>query len=221
MANKEIVQHSYSALNTFETCPRQYFHLKVKKDVKGSFSADSNYGLDVHKSFEDRMLKDKKLPLDLQHHEKIMAKVAAAPGEASPEQKLAINRNFEPTGFFDSDVWLRSIVDYTKATDKTCLVIDWKTGKMKSDFDQVSLCTATMSCFLPEVEKYTAAYYWTKEKRFTSIKLAKEELPNVWNEFLPRLERVEKAAKEDDFPTKPNGLCKKYCPVKQCKYNGV
>jgi hypothetical protein len=221
MSKREPVQHSFSALNTFETCPRKYFHLKVKKDVQESFSGASNYGLDVHKSFEDRLLKGKKLPLDLLHHEPVMKKVEAAPGEQSPEQKLAINRNFEPTGFFDSDVWLRTIIDYTKMTEGACLIIDWKTGKMKSDFDQVSLCAAVFSCFIPSVEKYTAAYYWAKEKRLTRIKMTKDEIPGVWAEFLPRLERVETAVKEDDFPCKPNGLCKKYCPVKQCKYNGL
>lgn len=212
---------SYSALTLFETCPKKYWHERVKKDIKGTTSSVGDYGLEAHKHFENRLLKGKSLPLDLQHHERVLAKIAEAPGEGMPEQKLALNANFEPTGFFDKDVWVRVIIDYVKQNGKVALIIDHKFGKMKSDFDQVELCAAAFSCFRPEVEVYKASYYWAKEKKLTSTTVHLAEVPHIWERYLDRVHVMDEAAKRDEYPAKPNGLCRRYCPVKSCPYNGV
>jgi hypothetical protein len=214
------VQHSFSSLQTFEICPKKYFHEKVKKDYKQTRSDVGDYGLEAHKAFEVRLLRGKKLPMDLQHHEKNLAKIAAAPGEGMPEQKLAINTNFEPTGYFDDDVWLRSVVDYAKVNGPRCLIIDHKFGKMKEGFDQVELSTAVFSCYNTDVERYTTAYYWAKAKKLVAKRITVKDIPMIWEGFLPRFERINLAHKNSEFPAKPNGLCKRYCPVKSCPYNG-
>ena len=74
---------SYSALTSFETCPKQYWHYRIKRDVKESKSQATDYGTEVHKCFENRLIKGKKLPLDLRHHEPVMAKLEVAPGDGS------------------------------------------------------------------------------------------------------------------------------------------
>lgn len=215
-----MIAWSFSALQTFETCPKKYWHEKIKKDVRQSKSTVGDYGIEAHKAFENRLLKGRDLPLDLQHHEPVLAKIAAAPGQGMPEQKLAINRDFQPTGFFDKDVWLRAIIDYAKLNDNVCLLIDHKFGKMKDDFDQVELLAATFSCFKPEVELYSAAYYWAKEKKLTRKKITQGDLPEIWEKFIKRQERLQLAVKHDEFPANPNGLCRRYCAVKSCPYNG-
>lgn len=212
---------SYSALTLFETCPKKYWHEKVKRDVKDQPNQVTNYGLEGHKHFENKLLKGTKLPMDLQHHEAVLDRIRAAPGEGLPEQKLAITRDFAPTGFFDDDVWLRSIIDYAKVNGKACLIIDHKFGRMRPGFDQVKLCAAVFSCFKPEIETYSAAYYWAKEKKLTRTKVLKDDVPGIWAEFIERSDRIDEAVAHDEFPAKPNGLCKRYCAVKSCPYNGV
>ena len=214
------IQHSFSALTTFEQCPKKYYHLKIAKDVKDSMSSAGDYGVSGHKHFENRLLKGTKLPMDLVHHEPVLSKLANARGEGLPEQKLAINKDFQPTGFFDRDVWLRAVIDYVKIDGETAIIVDHKFGKMKDDFTQVRLCAAVFSCFEPRVKDYHAAYYWAKEKKLTRQLVKNADVPEIWAEMLPRFEAIDEAAKTTDFPARKNGLCKAYCPVVSCVHNG-
>lgn len=217
---KRPVQHSYSALTLAETCLKKYYHERIKKDYKGTTSSVGDYGLEAHKAFEKRLINKKPLPMDLRHHEKILKKLDDAPGVGLPEQKLAINKDFEPTGFFDSDVWLRAVIDYVKTNNSVAMIVDHKFGRMKHDFDQVSLCAAVFSCYEPDINKYVVAYYWAKEKTLMPKRIQKEEIPVVWEKFLPRFKRLEMAVENQEFPAKPNYLCKKYCSVRSCQYHG-
>jgi hypothetical protein len=64
------------------------------------------------------------------------------------------------------------------------------------------------------------AYYWAKEKRFDPNRIHRDYMKVLWSKFLPRVERFEEAFKKDEFPAKENGLCKKWCKVKSCPFNG-
>lgn len=214
------VTWSISNLELFELCPKKYFHLRVKKDVKDKGSAAGNYGSEAHKHFEQRLVNGKKLPLDLRHHEKVLMKLEAAPGEGLGEQKLALNKDFEPTGFFDADVWVRGIVDYTKFNGSHLLIVDHKFGRMKDNFDQLKLMAAMLLAYMPEIESVTAMYYWAKNKKITSINLTREDLPGIWETFLPRVERLKRALTNAEFEAKPNYLCANYCPVNSCAHCG-
>ena len=212
---------SFSALDSYELCPKKHWAEKIGRIVKPQRSTVGDYGAEAHKHFENRLIKNKPLPLDLRHHEPVLAKLAAAPGEGMPEQKLALNRDFKLTGFFDDDVWVRGIVDFGKLNGRHLLVIDHKFGRMKEGFDQVDLMVAMMLCVIPEIETATGAYYWAKEKKLPRKKYQRSDGPGIWNSFLPRVKRMEQAIKTEDFPARPNFLCKKHCPVKSCPYNGV
>lgn len=212
---------SYSALDAYELCPKKFWAEKIGRIVKEKRSSVGDYGAEAHKHFENRLIKNKPLPLDLRHHENVLSKLATAPGEGMPEQKLALNRDFKLTGFFDDDVWVRGVIDFAKVNGRHLLVIDHKFGRMKEGFDQVDLMIVMMFCVLPEIETATGAYYWAKEKKVSRKKYQREDAPGIWNSFLPRVNRMKEAKKKDDFPARPNFLCKRHCLVKSCPYNGV
>lgn len=211
---------SYSALSAWELCPRKYFHESIAKTYKQKPNEAADYGTTVHKAFELRLKNGKPLPLDLRHHEPVMKKLEDANGEGMTEQKVAINQNFQGTGFFDSDVWMRAIVDYTKLSGGNMIVLDYKTGKMQDGFEQVKLQAAAMFCILPEAESAKVGYYWTKEKKLTLDTLTRKDLPELWNSVLPRVNRMQEAVVKEEFPARQNFLCKRHCPVKTCPFNG-
>jgi hypothetical protein len=212
---------SYSALSAFETCPRKYWHERIGRTVKEKKSSVADYGTMAHRKFELRLLKGQKLPLDLKHHEPTLAKLANASGEGMPEQKLAINDRFQPTGFFDDDVWCRAIIDYAKHNGRHILIVDHKFGKMKSNFDQLDLMAAMIVCHIEEIETVTGAFYWAKEKKIAPKKYVREDMPEVWASFLPRVQAMQDAITNEDFPARPSGLCKNYCLVKSCPHCGA
>ena len=212
---------SYSALTAFEQCPRKYYHYNLEKTVKDTGNAATEYGSMVHKAFELRLKNGKRLPLDLIHFDKYMTQLESTAGEVMTEQKLGLTRNLEATGFFDNDIWLRGIIDLVIVNNETMVVLDYKTGKrIEEGFDQVKLQAAMMFAVLPEVQKAKVGYFFTKHKKFTFTEMTRADCTEVWNEFIPRVNRMQEAIREGNFPAKQNFLCGKYCKVKTCQFCG-
>lgn len=221
MSAKPSVAWSFSALNTYETCPKKYWHLKIAKDYKEDFSGPhAEYGKAVHKAFELRVKKNKPLPMDMRHFEKYVAKFAEAPGKKLVELQLAINEAMEPTGWFDKDVWCRAILDLAITNGNKALVVDYKTGKMKDDFSQLRLASALFLLHAPEIEHVTMAFFWTKDKAITKEVSTRDECLQVFSSFVPRVARLNRSVELTEWPARPNGLCRKYCPIQSCPHHG-
>lgn len=208
---------SYSALTRYENCPKQYYHMNVRRDVK---DADSEITLDgkiVHQALYERVIKDTPLPLPLKQYEKVAKKFVDTPGEKHGELKLALNHDFEPTGFFDNDVYLRAVIDLLIVRGTHAIVVDWKTGKVKDDFTQIAMSAAVMSQYMPELETFTTAYVWLKSKNISPRSYSKHDFKDIWADLVPRAKRIELAISTTEFPAKPSGLCR-YCPVRSCPH---
>lgn len=213
---------SYSALTTYELCPKKYFHLYVAekgspervKDEDSSFSAD---GKIIHDALKARVIDNKPLPLNLRHMEATAAKFAAAPGEKHGEMKLAINRKFEPRDYFAPDVFVRVVIDLTIVQGETAIVVDWKTGKVKDDPTQMALNAAVLSRWMPEIGLFKTLFVWLQSNNLTPKNYTVSKFPAVWNDLLPRVQKIEDARKTTTFPAKEGPLCG-WCPVKSCPF---
>ena len=211
---------SFSALDSFETCPKRFWHISIAKDVKEEPNEAMNFGSYAHKAFEERLKNGTPLPIDLQHHNKLLDRLDAVDAEKHTEQKLALNRDFEPTGWFDSDVYVRAITDFTMIQGDWGATFDWKFGKQKDGFDQINLVTVILFSYFPHVHTMDGAYYWAKDKQVRKDRLTRDQIPEIWNSLLPRVEVMEDAYKTTDYPARPSGLCKRHCPVRSCPHNG-
>lgn len=213
---------SYSQLSAAELCPRKWASESFYKTIRQTEGSEQNYGKDVHKAFELRAAKGVKLPLDLQHHEPNIAKLLSiVKGERVVEQRIAINQAFEPTGFFDSDVWCRAVIDLMDYDENRALIVDWKTGKIRPDFDQLDLMAAMTQCLVPSLKKIVGAFYWTKERKVSTRSYPAASISGIWAKFMPRVERFQDMVREQDFPAKPNFLCRRHCGVSACPHWGV
>jgi hypothetical protein len=213
----QLTAFSYSRLNSYETCPKKYHAISVAKSVKVEESDQTTYGTELHLAFAAYFKKDKPLPLHMKQYEKYLKLIKAAPGQFITEQQLAINADYEATGWFDKDVYCRIISDLTILNGKSAIMWDWKTGKVSKDFLQLRLAGAVMFLLVPELERITLAYFWTKTKEITREVMTRGEMPGVWTALLPRIQRYQDAHHAQEFPAKPNYLCA-YCPVKSCPY---
>lgn len=216
---------SYSALTTYEQCPKKYFHLYVAKDVKDSDSSFSADGKVIHDALKNRVISGTPLPLNLRHLESTAVKFATAPGEKHGEMKLALTREFVPCDFFSPKVFVRAVIDLTIIQDgkpdqegKTAIVVDYKTGKVKDDPTQIGLNAAVLSRWMPEVNLFKTIYVWLQSEQLTPKTYTFSMLPAVWTNLLPRVAKIEEARKTTTFPAKPSPLCKGWCPVKSCPH---
>ena len=209
---------SYSVLGRYETCPKQYYHINLKKDVKDEYG-DSDAGAEgnaIHAALFKRVVKGNPLPLPFRYLENLAARLAATEGEKHGELKLALNRDFQPVGFFDADVYVRAIIDLAIVRGTHAIVIDYKTGKIKPDFTQLAMSAAVLSRWMPGIETFDLAFVWLKHQNVSKESYAKGDFRAVWADLLNRAGKLEQAVKVVDFPMKPSGLCKGYCPVKSC-----
>lgn len=209
---------SYSALTTYELCPKKYFHLYVQKDVKDSDSSFSADGKIIHDAMKKRVIDKVALPLNLRHYEKVAKRFADAPGEKHGEMRLAVTREFEPCDYFAPKVWLRVVIDLAIVQDRTAIVVDWKTGKVKDDPTQMALNAAVLARWMPEIHLFKTLFVWLQSSNLTPKDYKPQEFVPVWNNLLPRVGKIEEARKTTTFPAKPNGLCRGWCPVKECPH---
>lgn len=213
---------SYSALNSWETCPRRHAEIKLLKrvpDVKGEAAL---WGTTVHTAFENRLKHKTPLPDWGASWEPICQRLEKSPGTMQIEQRVALTDKFEPCEFFSKwpVVWVRAVADVAIYGDRSIFTNDWKTGGFKPDTDQLRLSAAIQLAHKPVAERVTICYSWLKEGRTTVETIHRDQLPAIWAEFLPRVQRMQAGIEQERFDPKPSGLCRKHCPVMSCEFNG-
>lgn len=211
---------SFSALAGFETCARQYHEMRIKKAWPDPPGEAQLWGIEVHKHIEHRIGMGKELPTYLSYVEPIVQKFETTKGVTQPEYKLALNAEFKPVEFFARDAWVRAVGDVVKVHGDVAFACDWKTGKYKEGDGQLKLQSAVMFATYPHVNRIGIVYAWLKDKRTTVRTFERKEVPMIWQEFLPRVKRMELAIQNGDFPPNPSGLCRQYCQVLSCEHNG-
>ena len=214
---------SFSLLDAYELCPKKYDAEKRSKTVAELSNEKQQYGTYAHKCFELRMRRGAKLPLDMTHHEPMLQQLCDYPGEKLTEQRMALTRDLKPTGFFDSDVWVRGLADLLIVNEKQhkLVAVDYKFGRMKDSFDQLDLMVAIAFRLVKGLKHALGLFYWAGDKKFTRKLYDEDSTLRVWENIMPRVQQFQEAHRTGTFPARPNFLCRKHCPVTGCKYHKV
>lgn len=211
---------TYSQLEAFETCPRQYYEVRVKRSVPYVQNDAAKWGDEVHQAFELRVGQDKPLPTGMAQWEPLVKRLVALPGEKIVEGKFAIDKDFNACDYYAKDAWSRGKIDLSVISTRTAAIIDYKTGKRKPS-EQLELYSGYVFRAYPKLETIHTSFIWLKEKKIDKATINRGEMPVIWQGFLSRYRRIEIAHEKDSWPARPSGLCKKYCPIKTCEFNGV
>jgi hypothetical protein len=211
---------SYTALTSFETCPRRHYLTRVTKTIVEKQSEQIVWGNTVHKALELRLKGEAGLPAVLSHMEPTVQNILSRPGNRLVEERLTINASFAPVSWRASDAWCRCVIDVGLLGTETAFLADWKTGKRKPDSDQLKLFAGVAFSTYPYLQNVTTAFIWTKENKLDADSFTREQVPEIWAEFIPRVDRLVMAIAEDKWPPRPSGLCGQWCPVtkKHCEF---
>ena len=209
---------SFTALNQFITCPRQYEAQRITKTVQDVKGEAAIWGEWVHKQFENRLRDGTPLPEKLADHVEYMERLANEPGKHYVEQKVALNKQGAACSFFDKDVWSRGVIDFMAISGNYALIVDHKTGKMKSDSKQLKLFAIYTMHTYPQVNNVDTRYYWTQHKQATGAQYSRHQLPALWQDFLPSLRQYKEAFETDTWQPRQSGLCAGWCAVTGCEY---
>jgi RecB family exonuclease len=210
---------SYSAIKTFEQCPKKYYHLRVAKDVEDEPGEAAVYGTAVHLAAEEFIRDGKPIPEKFAFIRPVVEKLAALPGEKYPELKLGMRKDGTPCGFFDEDVWWRGIADLLIIDGQRAWCVDYKTGKSAryADTKQLDLLAAAVFAHYPQVEKVRSALAFVVSGELVSKTHRVSERSTYMSVFDDQLEQLEAAMGSGVFNAKPSGLCS-YCPVVDCAH---
>ena len=203
-------------MDTFETCPRQFQHLYVLKDVKNEGSAATIWGTKCHKQIEDYIKVGTEITEPVaQNALPYLNSIKAQ--DAKVEWKWGLTKDFEPCDFFSPNVAYHDTVNYlARLEGGRAFVVEWETEDAEDDFEQMDLFALATFIHHPDVQKIRGMYVWLKPNTHTKkdytradIEALKEQVRKKAQPILLRIER-------GDFPAKPNGLCLGRCPVKEC-----
>lgn len=177
----------------------------------------------MHKCLENRLTKGTALPDYLSGYETLIERIIKRTGRRIVEERMTLDKNFRPTTWSHQNAWCRGIIDVGVVGAKRATLLDWKTGKRKTDSDQLKLFAGFAFAHYPWVEVVNTGFVWLKENRVDGQAFTRDQVSDIWNEFAPRVRRLEVAYEENKWPAKPSGLCRSWCPVGKslCEFCGV
>jgi len=215
---------SYSKLKNFEVCPHRHQQVDLLRAYKEEDSDQLKWGNAVHKALADHIGKGTPLPEGMQGFKKYVERVIGdGTGEICVEQKYALTKEFKATGFFDSDAWFRGIGDVVRITGngKVTLIVDWKTGKIVEDSQQLAFMAACVFAKYPNVQVVRSTFVWIKEDADTTEDFTRKSISEMWAAVWPRITALENAHSTNTYPATPNRLCRLWCPVEKCAHHGT
>jgi len=206
---------SYSRLNTFKNCPRQFEYLYILKSVKDEGNIHTEYGERVHKSLEmyGKTLDTAHLTAETRKFKPAVDMILKRFPHAEFEYQMAINADEDECSWFDSDTWVRGILDVLAVEGSNAFVADWKTGKVKPDPEQLKMFASLVFKAYPEVDTVTSVFIWLKFDETTPVTYKRDQANILWAGLERRIDAVQEAVDTGVFPAKPSGLCP-WCAAK-------
>lgn len=214
---------SFSAIQAYETCPFKYYHERVTKKYDQPKGEAAIWGDEVHKKFETSIQTGAPMPTSMAKYQPVLDLVLNSPGDKYPEVKLAVTADLRPCDFFSPDAWLRGICDLLVLNGYRAGAFDWKTGKKKKESSQLDIMACLTMLTYEEVDYTTTAFVWLQEPKPTRVEpriVGREEVPELMEGFRERIDNMNYSYEHNVWPMRPSGLCKQWCPVRECPHNG-
>jgi hypothetical protein len=218
-----MAQHSYSGIKAFETCPRQYHDTKVVKLYPREDTEQTLYGTELHRQAELYLLENRPLDKSFVFLQPVMDSLSAMPGRRLCEHKMALTETLRPCAFDAPDYWVRGIADLVIVDDDnlTARVFDYKSGGNKyPDTDQLMLMSLMIFKQFPHIRRVTGGLLFVLKNTVSKYKVEREQENGLWWRWRERVARLDNAFTHGMWPERSSGLCKQYCPVVQCHFNG-
>lgn len=216
----KIMSQSHTSISCFETCPRQYEAKYILKTVKFEQGEAAAWGDAVHCALEARVKTGEPLPSNMSMYAKWGDAIAARAGEKIIEGAFGIRRDLSPCDFKDPEAWMRAKLDVLILKDGGYgEIIDYKTGKMKTDPTQLRRYSLLVFCKYPNLDTIKAGYAWLKDDVLSEPSVYRRtDVPMMVQLEESIYSRIEAAYMTGKFQPKPSGLCNGWCPVTTCQF---
>lgn len=148
---------SYSGLSLYRRCPRAWKHTYIDGN-RGEPGKAAIRGTKLHEALE-AYFSGGLWPEDnnvLRPWKSFIYDLATL--FPTPEEQVAVTRDWEPTGFEDPTANLRGAFDLSYQHEGTLFIIDWKSGQQyASHQDQAAMYAVLGRAIYPDVERVEAS----------------------------------------------------------------
>lgn len=221
MAKVKKFVHSFSATKKFKQC-RRIFHLdRVERRFPFIKGEAAKRGDEVHSALANFIGKSIVIPKKWQDLLLDYAKaLKARAGKKHVEIKLGVRKDFTPCGYFDSDVYMRVIIDYVnEAPDgESLLVVDHKTGKDGyPDVDQLRDNAVVLFAHYPKAEEINGLLTFLDHDTSATAEFHRDFLEDYQNQVLEDCAEIDTALAKGEFPPSRGPLCP-WCPHTECEF---
>ncbi len=216
-----MIKWSFSGLKDFINCPRQFYEVKIAQNYIKRVSEQMTYGTAVHKALEDYVRDGSPLPKNYQQYKKFVDPLLTVAGERYAEYQMALDQNKQPCAFDASEYWVRGIADLVIVDNDRAFIVDYKTGSARNpDSNQLKLMALMAYAHFPSVNTIKASLMFVAHNTLVFEEYEREDQQKLWATFEPDLNRLQMAYANNMWPENPGFLCRKWCPVTTCRFNG-
>ncbi len=217
------VRWSHSGLKDFETCARKYHEVKVLKKYPRTETEQTLYGTRLHEQAELYIRDGRPIDADFSFLKPSCDAILAMPGRKLTELEMALRADLTPCGFSDPDYWVRGIADVVIVDDDnlSARVYDWKSGSNKyPDTDQLTLMSLMVFKYFPHVRVVSSGLLFVLKNTVVKHRVSREQEEALWWRLRGRVGAMAVAHTTGVWNPKQSGLCKKWCEVTDCEFNG-
>lgn len=214
---------SYSSMKAFQTCPKQFYHMRVLKEFPFVETDAMRYGTEFHKAAELFVQDGAPIPEKFAYAKGALQRLKELPGEKICEKKMGLTADLKACSFFASDVWFRGVVDLAILDGDRATIVDYKTGgnSRYADKGQLELMALCIFQHFPQIKRVRAGLLFVIANDLVRDKYQKSQRKPLWGKWISEYTRMETAFGTGVWNPKPSGLCKRHCPVTECAHNGA
>jgi RecB family exonuclease len=215
------VTWSHSSLKDYEGCARRYHEVKILKKYPFQETEATRYGTQLHLAAEEYVRDDKPLPPQFAFIQPTLDALLKKPGRKLAEQKMALDEDLCPVGWFDKKVWVRGIADLLILDDDnlTAWVVDYKTGNNKyPDREQLVLMSLMVFRHYPHIREVKSALLFVVKEDMVKHSMSVDEAEAEWWRYRERVGRIAASMEADVWNPTRTPLCG-WCPVKSCEFH--
>ncbi len=217
------VTFSHSSLKDFQNCPRKYYEVKVLEKYPREETEATAYGTQLHEQCELHIRDGRPLDQNFRFLQPVLDKLKAMPGRKYPEYEMALTKDLRVCNFHAPDRWVRGIADLIIVDDDnlTARVFDYKSGSDKyPDTSQLELMALMIFKHFPHIRSVSGGLLFVLKNSVRKCKVELDMQDKMWWKYREEVARIEQAHATGVWNPKQSGLCRKWCPVLDCSFNG-
>lgn len=230
----DFLAWSHSRLKMFKECPGKLWHCAVAPKghpdrVPYVESQAQRDGKEIDLALSQRISKGTPLPAKFAAYEGMIQVVLDSPGTKLAQVEVALDQELRPCGYRDwNSAWVRAVYDVAIINGTYAFLGDWKNGKVWIDESQLRLAATIGFHQYREVEIIDTSFVWLQHGITSDETYTRRDLPDMWQTFLPDVERMQVYHKSNHWPKTPSaracGWCEVNaagkCPVAATKFKG-